>query len=147
MGGMSGVCAVAMRLERRPRRVKRLYGPAQVTRHECNLGLGDDAPRAGDGLLRTKGAGSAPQQLFGTRELAELGHCDATQRERGCVVTQRYAFQGPQRIARRERPRRSRNQRVHRNPVTVVTLTRRSSRPKDALGSFTAGNGQNYAEG
>jgi len=111
--GMSGVRAVAMRFEYRPRRAERLYGPAQVTRHECDLGLGDDAARAGDGLSRTKGAGSAPQQLLGTRQLAELSHCDATQRERGRVVTQRDALQRRQRIARRQRPRRGRDQRVH----------------------------------
>ena len=47
---------------------------------------------------------TAPRrQLLGTRELAELGHCDASQRERGCVFTQRDAFQRRQRIARRGR--------------------------------------------
>jgi hypothetical protein len=49
--------------------------------------------------------------------------------------------------SRRECLRRSRNQRVHRNPVTVVTLTRGRSRTKNAPGSFTAGSGQNYAGG
>jgi hypothetical protein len=59
-----GVDAVAVRFERRPRRVERLRGPAEVARDERDLGLGDDAPRAGHGLLRTEGARRASQQAF-----------------------------------------------------------------------------------
>ena len=53
---MRGVGPVAVRFERRPRRVERLRGPAEVARDERDLGLGDDAPRAGHGLFRTEGA-------------------------------------------------------------------------------------------
>src|SRR3990172_3046864 len=72
---MRGVYPVAVLFERRARCVERLRGPAQVARDERDLGLGDDAPRAGHGLFRT------------------------------------------------ERARRGGDQRVHRNPVTLVTPT------------------------
>ena len=44
---MRGVHPVAVLFERRPRRVERLRGPAQVARDERDLGLGDDAPARG----------------------------------------------------------------------------------------------------
>ena len=53
---MRGVDPVAVRFERRPRRVERLGGPAEVARDERDLGLGDDAPRAGHRLSRAEGA-------------------------------------------------------------------------------------------
>ena len=61
---MRGVRPVAVPLERRPRRIERLGGPAQIARDECNLGLGDDAPRAGHRLFRAKGARRLSQQTF-----------------------------------------------------------------------------------
>ena len=51
-----GVHAVAVLLERRPRGVERLRGPAQVARDQRDLGFGDDASRARHGLFRTEGA-------------------------------------------------------------------------------------------
>ena len=59
---MRGIDPVAVRFERRPRRVERLRRPAQVARDERDLGLGDDAPRAGHGLFRTEGARRASQE-------------------------------------------------------------------------------------
>ena len=53
---MRGVDPVAVRFERRPRRVERLRRPAQVARDERDLGLGNDAPRARHRLFRTEGA-------------------------------------------------------------------------------------------
>src|SRR4051812_25728204 len=88
-------------------------------------------------------ARGAPQQIPGAREVTELRHRDAAQRERWCVVAQRNLLQRSERIARRERACRSRDQRVHRNPVTLVTLTLGSSRLTSLLGSATAGNGEN----
>ena len=80
---------------------------------------------------------------FARVKVAELRHRDAAQRERGRIVAQRNPLQRRQRIARRERAGRSRDQRVHRNPVTLVTLTRLSIRPTSSLGPATAGNGDN----
>ena len=51
-----GIDAVAVRFERRPRRVERLRRPAEVARDQCDFGLGDDTPRAGHRLFRTEGA-------------------------------------------------------------------------------------------
>ena len=128
MPRMRGVHAVAVRFERRPRRVERLRRPAQVARDERDLGLGDDAPRARHGLLRTEGARRASQQRLRAREIAELRHRDAAQRERRRIVAQRDALQRAERITRRERARRGRDQRVHRNPATLVTPTVRCPR-------------------
>ena len=61
---MGGIYAVAVGFERRPRRVERLRGPAQVARDERDLGLGDDAPRAGHGLFRTERARGTRSRAF-----------------------------------------------------------------------------------
>ena len=121
---MRGVRPIAMRFERRPRGPKRLHGAAQIARDERDLGFGDRAPCAGRRLLRTEGARGASQQLLRARQIAELRHRDAAQRERRRIVAQRDPLQRAERIARFERTRRGRDQRVHRNPVTLVTLTR-----------------------
>src|ERR1700730_23828 len=47
--------------------------------------------------------------------------CDAAQRERRRIVAQRDPLQGAEGIARCECTRRGSDQRVHRNPVTLVT--------------------------
>ena len=120
---MRGVHPVAVRFERRPRRVERLRRPAQVARDERDLGLGDDAPRAGHGLFRTEGARRTSQESLRANEIAELRHRDAAQRERRRVVAQGDPLQCAERITRRERARRGRDQRVHRNPATLVTPT------------------------
>ena len=114
---------VAVRFERRPRRVERLRRPAQVARDERDLGLGDDAPRAGHGLFRTEGARRTSQERLRSNEIAELRHRDASKRERRRVVAQGDPLQCAERITRRERTRRGGDQRVHRNPVTLVTPT------------------------
>ena len=59
-----------------------------------------------------------------------LAQLDAAQRERGRIVAQRHARQGRQRIAGRERASRGRDQRVHANPVTLVTLTPAPAGPR-----------------
>jgi hypothetical protein len=119
---MGAVEPVAMRFQRRARGVQRLRRPAQVARDECDLGLGDDAPRAGHGRFRTEGARRPSQQGLRAIEIAELRHRDATQRQRGRVVAQGDPVQGAQRIADGKRARGGRDQRVHRNPATLVTL-------------------------
>src|SRR5262245_28670971 len=108
---MGGVDAVAMRLERRPRRLEHLRRPAQVAREERYLGLGDDAPCAGQRLFRTEGTRGLPQQGLRAWEIAELRHRDAPKRERWCVVAERDPLQCAEGIADRERTSCSRDQR------------------------------------
>ncbi len=120
---MRGVHQVAVRFERRPRRVERLRRPTQVARDERDLRLGDDAPRAGHGLFRTEGTRSTSQESLRSNEIAELRHRDASKRESRRVVAQGDPLQCAERIARCERTRRGSDQRVHRNPVTLVTPT------------------------
>jgi len=56
---------------------------------------------------------------------AELRHRDAAQRQCRRVVAQRDPLQCAERITRRERAACGRDQRVHLNPATLVTLTPR----------------------
>src|SRR6185437_10345009 len=79
-------------------------------------------------LFRAEGARGAPQQRLRVREIAELRHGDAAQRQRRRVVAQRDPLQGAERITRRERAPRRRDQRGHPNPATLVTLTSDSRR-------------------
>src|SRR6267378_4316052 len=120
---MRGVYPVAVPFERRPRRVERLRRPAQVARGERDLGLGDHAPRAGHGLSRTEGARGTSQQRLRANEIAELRHRDASKRERRRVVAQGDPVQRAEGITRRERACCGRDQRIHRNPATLVTPT------------------------
>src|SRR5262245_35436163 len=124
-----GVHPVAVRLERRPCRGERLRRPAQAPRGQRDLALGADAPRAGHGLSRTEGTGRASYERLRSHEIAELRHRDAAQRERRRIVAQRDPVQRAERITRGERTRRRRDQRVHRNPATLVTPTVRSLSP------------------
>src|SRR5438105_8457334 len=120
---MRGIYAVAVRFECHPRCLERLRGPAQVARDECDLGLGDHAPRAGHRLFRTERTRSTSQESLCPNEITELRHRDASQRERWRVVSQGDALQCAQGITRRQCAPRGGDQRVHRNPVTFVTLT------------------------
>jgi hypothetical protein len=97
--------------------------PAQVARGECDLGLGDDAPGAGHGLLRTEGPRRTSQEGLRSNEIAELRHRDASKRERRRVVAPGDPVQCAEGSAGHECTRRGRDQRVHRNPVTRVTPT------------------------
>ena len=75
------------------------------------------------------------------------GHETATRQE---WLAARFGLLKVEReLARRSNAlaRRGRDQGVHRNPVTLVTPARRSLRPKNPLGSLTAGNGQNRSGG
>ncbi len=126
---MRGVDPVAMGFERRPRGVECLCGPAEVARDQRDLGLGDDTSGTGHGLFRAEGAGRASHQDPGADEVAELRHGDAPQRQRGRVVAQGDPVQSPERITRRQRPCRGRDQRVHLNPDTLVTPATSEARP------------------
>jgi hypothetical protein len=120
---MRGIHPVATLFERLPGGVERLRRPPQVARYEGNLGLGDDASCAGHGLFRTKGARGFLQENLRPDQIAELRHRDTPEREGGRVIAQRDPIQRAERISRCECARRSRDQRVHRNPVTFVTPT------------------------
>ena len=117
------VDAVPVRFERCPRRIERLHRPAQIACGERHLGFGDDAPGAGHGLFRAERARRAAQEQLGSHEIAELRHRGAAQRQRRRVVAQRDPLQRAEGIAGGERARRGGDQRVHRNPVTLVTPT------------------------
>ena len=120
---MRGVQPVAVLFQRRPRGVERLGGPAQITRDQCDLGLGDDASGARHRLFRAEGAHGPPQQRLGAIEIAELRHRDAAQRQRRRVFAQGDAVQRAERVTRRQRQPCCRDQRVHSNPATLVTPT------------------------
>ena len=77
--------------------------------------------RAGHGLFRTEGARGTSQKRLRSNEIAELRHRDASKRERRRVVAQGDPVQGAERITCGERARRGCDQRVHRNPATLVT--------------------------
>jgi hypothetical protein len=123
-----GVHMIAMRFERCPRRIERLRGPAEVTRGERDLRFRDDTTRTSHGLLRPEGTRGTSQQRLRSSEIAKLRHRNASKRERRCIFAQRDPLQCAERIARRQRARRGRYQRVHRNPVTLVTPTSRVHR-------------------
>jgi hypothetical protein len=118
---MRGVHPVAVLFERRARRVERFRRPAQVARDERDLGLGDDAPRAGDGLFRTEGTRSTSQKSLRSNVIAELRHRDASKRETRRIVAQGDPLQCAEGITRCECTRGGSNQRVHWNLVTLVT--------------------------
>jgi hypothetical protein len=115
------VQTVAVSFERRPRRVQYFRRRAQVARHERDLGLGYDTARTGDRLPRTEGACRTSQKGLRAHEITELRHRDTAKRKRRRVVPEGDALQRAEEVTRGERPRRSRDQRVHQNPVTLVT--------------------------
>ena len=126
---MGRVRPVAMRLEGRSAAASAFVGQARSRDSERDLGLDDDASRAGHGLSRAEGARRPPHQRFRAVEIAELGHGDAAKRQRRRVVAERHPVQRAERIAHRERASRRRDQRVHRNPVTLVTPRGRQPDP------------------
>jgi hypothetical protein len=120
---MRGVDVVAVLFEDRSCRVERRRGPTQVARNQRNLGLGNDTSRTGNRLFRTERADRPSQERLGSDEIAELCHRDAAERERRRVLAQGHTLQGAERVTCSERTRRGRDQRVHRNPATLVTPT------------------------
>ncbi len=118
---MRGIDAVAVRGQRSSCRSERLCWPAQVARDQRDFCLGDDAPCAGHDLLGTEGPCRTSQQRLRAGKVVQLRHGDASKRKRRCVVAQGDPLQRGQRISSSEGPRRSIDQGVHGNPVTVVT--------------------------
>ena len=125
-----GVQPVSVLFERHPRRLERLRRPAQVARDKCDFGLGDDTPSAGHGFFWTKGARSTPQENLRSHEIAELRHRNPSKRESGWVVTEGNPLQCAEGITRCECTRCGSDQRIHRNPVTLVTPTVSMSQAK-----------------
>ena len=119
MPRMGGVHPVAMRFEGRPRRVERLRRPGQVARNERDLGLGDDTSRPGHGSSDRRRGPHRRRAFARTKSpscaIAIPRRASAGARPAGRPASGRRGGPG------RERPRRSRDQRVHRNPVTLVT--------------------------
>src|SRR2546429_4508896 len=97
--------------------------PARVARVECGLGMGVYAPRAGYRLFRTEGARRTSQESLRSNEVAELRHRNASKRQSRRIVAQGDPLQCAEGITRCQRTRRGRDQRVHRNPDTLVTPT------------------------
>jgi hypothetical protein len=140
MARMRSVHAVTVLFERHPRGIERLRGPAQVARDEGDLGLGNDAARAGDGFSRPKGARRASHQHLRSNQITELRHRNAAQRQCRRVVAQRDSLQRAERITGGKRARRGRDHRVHRSPATPSCLGTNviCSRPADLPERFPA---------
>jgi hypothetical protein len=66
----TGVQAVAMRFEGRPRGVEHFRRPGQIARGERDFGLCYYASRTCHGFSWTEGAGSATQEFLGSCEIA-----------------------------------------------------------------------------
>ena len=113
-----------MRFERRARRVECFATDHARSRDASATSASATTQRArGKRLLRAKSPRGAAKQNPGLREIAELRHRDAAQRERRRIVAQRNQFQRAQRVAGRERTSRGAKQRVQRNPAKLVTPT------------------------
>jgi len=102
---MRSVDVIAVRYERRPRRLERRRRPPQIARGEGDLGPGDDTPRTRHGLSRTEGARRISQENFRANEIAELRHRDAAKRQPRRVVTQSDVVKGAEGITLGERTR------------------------------------------
>ena len=100
------VGAIAMRVERVTRSGEAFLPPAKIARCQRHFGFGHHTACARHELARAESARGPTQQRFRAIEIAQLRHRDATQRQRRGIVSQRYALQGAERIARGERMRR-----------------------------------------
>ena len=131
MPRMRGVHPVAVLFERRPRRVERLRaasrGRARRARSRPRRRRTARAPRPLSDRRHAPHVAGAPSHARDRR--AAPSRCREA-RARG-VVAQGDPLQCAEGITRGERTRRGGDQRVHRNPVTLVTLTRSSARLLD----------------
>ncbi|MGN6193191.1 MAG: hypothetical protein ACTHM4_13755 [Rhodanobacteraceae bacterium] len=120
---MRGVDAITTSFEHCLRSIERLGRPGEIARHQRDLRFGHHTSRPCDVVPGAEGLHRLLEKLLGASEIAKLRHRDAAQRQCGRVVAQGDPLQGTERIAGREGLRRGGDQRIHRNPVTLVTPT------------------------
>jgi len=108
--------------------IEGLCRPLQIARDESDLGFGHNTSRPGHSLARAESPSCPAQEYLRANEIAKLGHGNAAKGESRRILSQGDALQGTQGIAGRQRARRGRDQRVHLNPVTLVTPTSRCAR-------------------
>jgi predicted dithiol-disulfide oxidoreductase (DUF899 family) len=119
----ASIQTIAVSFEHRSSGIEHFRGPAEVAGGERDFRQGDRASRARHGFFRPKCARCIPQEFLRPHEVSKLRHRDATERERRRIIPQRYALQRSQCIASRKSARCSCNQKIHRNPDTLVTPT------------------------
>jgi hypothetical protein len=107
------VALVAVGGERAAGFVERARRPSEIARRERHLGFRRHASRPLHAFARPERARRPAQELPGFREIAELGHGDAAQRERRRVLPQRDPLERAERIAGAERACRRRDERIH----------------------------------
>ena len=137
--GVEGVRAIAQRIERLRGRLERAHRPAQVTRGEGDLRLGDLAARLGEALAGAEAAGGAPEELARPVVVAELGHGAAAQGQGRRVVAQRDAIEGAEGITGRQRARGRGDEGVHVGGIHVDPVRRSTGHgpaasPRAAMG-------------
>ena len=119
---MGGIGEVALSGKRLACRIQCMNGPVEIARDQCDLGQGHHTTRMGERvLLSFEGLRGAVKQGFCPVEFAELGHDDATQRQRRRIIAQRDVLESGENIAPGQRVCCRPDQRVHWNPVTFVT--------------------------
>ncbi len=140
---MCGVGPISVCFQRATCGSERAHGAAEFARDERDLRCGDRAPRTRHWLVRAESAFCIAQQLPGPPEVAELRHGNTAQREGDRVITQRDSLQRGERITRRQRAGRVRDQRFHENPVTFVTHAGFMRCPTFSLDAIAAGIASN----
>jgi hypothetical protein len=93
MARMCCVQPIAVLFKCRSCRFERFRRPAEITRDKRDLGFGDETSCASHRFSRTEGARRTSQQRLRTYEIAELGHRNASKRERWRIVAQRNSLQ------------------------------------------------------
>jgi hypothetical protein len=111
--GVESVHAIAQGIQRPRGRLERGHRPAQVTRGERDLRLGNLAARPGEPLAAAEAAGGAPQELPRPVVVPELGHGAAPQGEGRRVVAQRDVLERAEGITGRQRARGRGDEGVH----------------------------------
>ena len=112
---MRRVHAIAVRFERRPRRVERLRRPAEVARDRARFRpRRRRTVRARRAPSRRRRAPRVAASVFARTKSPSCAIAMPRSASAGAIVAQRDTFQRAERITGRERTRRGRDQRVHR---------------------------------
>ncbi len=120
---MCGIDRIPVLFQRRACVRERTGRPSEIPRDQRDLGFGDGAHGAGHDFVPTERPRRTPHERPGPLEIAELRHGDAPKGKGRRIVAQRDALQGTEGIAGSQCARRGSDQRVHPNPVTLVTPT------------------------